>query len=223
MNRRFLYALVLFLIGLMVGLIVSRFFVPDHYGLVTMIGIFLIGLVLGALVLILGVNWGILRGSRLILLGATAERAAQPLPPWSWQLQFGSRRITFRLDSVWSERFENKWLGVEKREDGKEIQHFWDAHWAQLHVPNGYVVLACLGLALVAQLLILGNQLLPGLVVYAATGIALIVWLVRERLDLFDLPSAARIGRRAEIVLLVLIMLIAFGARMVQVGSQPIG
>lgn len=210
MNRRILYALALLSVGLMLGLMVGRFFMPDRYGLVTMILLFVGGVVTGALA---WGAWNAWRGTRL------KNGNARPL---QLRVPLGSRAVTIRWDEAWWQNFEAKWLGVEQgRERG--IRAWWDAHWAHVEIPNALVVLGALGMATLAQLLIVGRLLVPGLVLYALAGIVLMVWMWRQRASLFILVSAARIGRRAELILLLLILLLAFGARMMNAGAQPVG
>lgn len=210
MNRRIIYAFALVAFGLLVGILIGRFLLPDRYGLVTMILLLAVGMVVGAL----GVQaWHLRRGEPI----APTEAAPQPL-----HFTLLGRGVTVRLDPEWLAKFRARWLGVEtNRRYG--IKSFWDAHWAEIEVPNAVVVVGVLLLGVVAQILILGSLLTAGLALYAVAGIILIVWLWRQRLSLFHLISAARIGRRVEFLLLILILLVAFATRMIEVGAQPVG
>ncbi len=210
MNRRILYALALLLVGLIVGIVIGRFFMPDRYGLLTMILLVVGGVAMGAL----GLRaWSVWRGTRLDSMKARA---------WQWRLPLGARAVTIRWDETWWGSFESKWLGAEQGRAGG-IRALWDAHWAHVEIPNAFVVIGALAIAVVAQFLIVGSLLIPGLVLYSLAGIVLIVWMWRQRVSLFILVSAARIGRRAEFILLILILVVAFGARMINAGAQPVG
>ena len=211
MNRRVLSVLALLLLGLMIGLIVSRFFVPDHFGLITMLLIFLGGLVLGALVFSAGIAWGTQRGALLNFANPSTGAPIAP-QPLTWQAQIGTRRITVRVDPAWWERVRTQAHGP-----------FWDAHWREIQVPRPSVVLLCVGLAVVAQILIFSDHLLSGLALYGVAGLGLVVWTVVQRVSLFQALDIAQVGRRAEILLLVVILLVAFGARLIQGGNYPVG
>lgn len=205
MNRRVLYTLFVLLVGLMIGLIVSRLFVPDRYGVLTLVLFALGGALLGAL------------GMGLIL----APRAAgQPgiTPPPSWTVRVAGRRLTVRLEPAW-------WANLVAADQGPAggWRTLWDAHWNPVPASGGGLLLAALSLALLAQLLIVGRQLVPGLALYALVGLAVILWVWRRRLDLFAFLDGIHVGRRAELLLVTFVLLTAFGARLVQVGSMPVG
>lgn len=206
MNRRLVYTLALLSLGLMVGVVIGRFIVPERFGIVTTILLFSGGVAAGAI----GLRaWSVWRGTRLDKVDAQ---------PFAFTFRLGARSVTVRWDETWWDAFEKRWFGARDARGG-----WWDAHWADVETPNARVVVGALALAIVAQILILGSLLAAGLVLYAAAGIVLMVWLWRERISLFHLVSAARIGRRAEIVLLILILLVAFAARMIQAGEHPVG
>lgn len=210
MNRRILYTLVFLVFGLMLGIIIGRFFMPVQYGLVTMLLIFAGGLVAGGL----GITaWN---ARRIVTKGDTES------VPFQWRIQFAGRTVTLRLDPEWSSKFRERWLGaLPNRSFG--VQTFWDARWVPVEIPNPIVIVLALVLGIVAQVLILGSMLNVGLALYAVAGVILIVWLWRGRISLFNLVGAAQIGRRAELLLLVLILLVAFTTRMIEVGAQPVG
>lgn len=210
MNRRTLSALALLSIGLMVGIIVGRFFIPDHYGLLTTLLVFLGGFAAGGL------------GVYIWLARRSSPEDEPQIAPSEWRLHLGARTITVRLDAAWMDKFRARWLGRNSTQP-LTLATFWDARWAKVQVPGAIIIPAALGLGILAQILILGSMLTAGLTVYGLAGILLVVWMWRQRLSLFNLVSAARIGRRVEILLLLSILLVAFAARMIQVGAQPVG
>lgn len=209
MNRRVLYALALLSLGLMVGLTIGRFFMPARDGIVTMLLLFIGGVCVGAL----GLRaWSVWRGEQS---AKTADK------PRELGLRFGTRALTLRWDTLWWENFQARWFGIEKN-DSRSARAFWDAHWADVQAPNAGMLLGAFLLVIVAQLLILGSQLTIGLVMYLLAGIAVLFWVWRQDISVFHLVSAARVGRRVEALCLIAILLIAFGARMIQVGEVPV-
>lgn len=220
MNRRIIPILAFLALGLMIGLIVSRMFMPERYGLITMLLLFLGGMVTGALLLGAGFQAGSARSKTAT--GEASEAGAHPRPPFRLGFALGARHIVVRTDPEWGDRFRTRWLGDdETRAQG--WRGLWDAQWAQAQLPGARIVLGALALAIVAQLLIIGQLVVPGLLVYAIAGVVLMVWVWRQKLSLDEVTRAATIGRRIEFVLLVLILLLAFGARVWQAGIEPRG
>ena len=91
--------------------------------------------------------------------------------------------------STWSQDLHQRWLGTG---GSRGLRAYWDAHLAPVQVPNAHIVLAALGIAVVAQLLILQTLLVDGLVLYATAGIVLLLWMWRQNVSLFNLVSTAQ-------------------------------
>ena len=219
MNRRVIAFAAFLMLGLMFGILIGRFFMPDRYGLLTMILLVAGGMVTGALLLGVGIQTG--RTYARQTQGEGEGTASSP-EPLRWAFALGTRNIVVRTDPQWGERFRARWLGSDA-ERAKGWRGLWDARWNAVSIPAAPVVLGALGLAILAQLLIIGQLLVPGLVVYAAAGALLVFWMWRHKISLFEVTRAAQIGRRVEIVFLIVILLIALGARVIEAGNLPRG
>lgn len=222
MNRRVIYSLTLLVLGLMLGLVISRFFMPERYGIVTMLLLFLGGMVAGMLVLGAGLQIGRQRGIQSSPHAENSDARTQTAEPMRWAVALGARTVVIRTDAEWGAKFRARWFGdAETRARG--WRGWWDAQWSDVNVPNAPLVFGALGMAVVAQLLIMGQLLWPGLGLYAAAGVVLVVWMWRQKISLFEIAEAARIGRRTEFLLVLVILLVAFGARIWQAGNIPFG
>lgn len=219
-NHRVIPFLACLALGLMIGLIVSRIFMPERYGLITMLLLFLGGMVTGALLLGAGFQIGQARAQPTSKESGGAMAQAQA--PFRFAFALGERHISVRTDPEWGARFRSRWLGKDAAGE-QGWQGLWDARWAQAQLPGARVVLVALALAILAQLLIIGQLIVPGLLVYAIAGVVLTVWVWRQKLSLEDVTRAAVIGRRAEVLFVVLIFLVALGARVWQAGTEPRG
>jgi 4-amino-4-deoxy-L-arabinose transferase-like glycosyltransferase len=110
MERRIFFPLGFGALGMLLGILIGRWFMPDRYGLVTMVLLVFGGLVTGALLMgaVMGVRAA--RGANPVRSpssDASADSAAESLamnvsaPAGVWQMQIGESWLRVRYDSEW--------------------------------------------------------------------------------------------------------------------------
>ncbi|MBI4673818.1 MAG: hypothetical protein HY741_19400 [Chloroflexi bacterium] len=98
MNRRLVFPIAMLSLGLMVGVLVGRWFMPDRYGLLTMVLLVLGGMVTGALVMHAA---SVARSNAPLAPALATSNVTAPPQPLTWQLQLGGNRFVVRYDAGW--------------------------------------------------------------------------------------------------------------------------
>ena len=194
MNHRHLISVGLLALGLLLGILIGRWLMPDRYGLVTMILLVNGGIVVGAL-LMGGWTW---RAKQ------NAPRAADAAAQTGWRITLGATRIAVRYDATWRQRARTNWRARFARRAGK-------VSWLAVGCLFGAV-----GLALYAQLAFTNDKTFSNgayAYLFAALGFGALVWaLDSDAPDPKRVPSAIKDSPRASRIRLAMIVLAALGA-----------
>lgn len=122
MNRRLTTDLGLLLLGLLLGILIGRWFMPDRYGLLTMMLLVGGGIVAGALLMraALSLRWTRLSNAPRSVSpnprapaappeGASAAVPGSPASNYGWQMHVGESRVALRYDGEWWNRTRAGW------------------------------------------------------------------------------------------------------------------
>ncbi len=204
-HRNFSFGLLA--LGLLLGILIGRWFMPDRYGLVTMILLVGGGILVGALL-----TWGFVsrRAAQnaprapMEAPGEFAAPVAVSAAPAVWRIELGATRIAVRYDAAWRQRARSEWGARFERRDGK-------LSWLAVACLFGAVGLALYGQFAFGSAKTFSNGAYAYL--FAALGFGALVWAFdADAPDSKRAPDAANDSPLSSRIRLAMILLASAGA-----------